>query len=306
MNTPRKLPRALRRAARIGRKPWAAALAAAVILAAGSGIAYAASDSIPSSAGVFTACYQTSGGALRLIDPSAGQKCTASEKQVTWDATGVTWDGTWSAATTYTPRDAVADNGSTYIAVAASKDKNPATTPADWAILAAAGAAGPKGTTGLAGTTGPQGPKGTTGATGAQGAAGPAGPQGPAGPAGTPPQPDLSRVAALDWWGGTYRSSAYGFSAPGAIAFDGTHLWITNEEGNSVTEINTDGSLAQLLNSSSYGNTITEINALDGSLARVADSPVYGFNVPLGIAFDGTYMWVTNWRGNSVTNISAG
>jgi hypothetical protein len=72
MDANRKLPRALRRAARIASNPWAAALAAVVILAAGgSGIAYAASDSIPSSAGVFTACYKTSGCAMRLIDPSA-------------------------------------------------------------------------------------------------------------------------------------------------------------------------------------------------------------------------------------------
>src|SRR5580693_980334 len=161
MDANRKLPRALRRAARIASNPWAAALAAVVILAAGgSGIAYAASDSIPSSAGVFTACYKTSGGALRLIDPSARQNCATSEKQVTWDATGITWDGTWSATTTYSPRDAVAYNGSTYIAVTASKDKNPAATTADWAILAKAGTTGPKGAIGPAGRTGPQGPAG--------------------------------------------------------------------------------------------------------------------------------------------------
>jgi hypothetical protein len=184
MNATPKFPRALRQAAGMVRKPWAAALAAAVILATGgSAIASAASDSIPSSAGVFTACHKTSGGALRLIDPSAGQECAVGEKRVTWDGTGITWDGTWSAATTYTARDAVADNGSTYIAVTASKGKNPATTTADWAILAKAGATGPKG---------------TTGAPGAQGATGPAGQTGPQGPAGTPPQPDLSRVATLN------------------------------------------------------------------------------------------------------------
>jgi hypothetical protein len=260
MNATPKLPRALRRAAGIARKPWAAALAAAVILAAGgSGFAYAATGSIPSSAGVFTACYKTSGGALRLIDPSAGQECAASEKQVTWDATGITWDGTWSAAATYTPRDAITYNGSTYIAVTASKDKNPAATTADWAILAKAGATGPKGATGPAGQTGPQGP------------------------AGTPPQPDLSRVAALNWWGGPYSGSAYGFNEPNAIAFDGTHLWVTNAGGNSVTEI----------------------NAGNGSVVRVLSASAYGFNAPYAIAFDGTRLWVTNAEGNSVTEINA-
>jgi hypothetical protein len=31
----------------------------------------------------------------------------------------------------------------------------------------------------------------------------------------------------------------------------------------------------------------------------------YGFNVPWGMAFDGTHLWVTNFAGNSVTEILA-
>lgn len=39
-------------------------------------------------------------------------------------------------------------------------------------------------------------------------------------------------------------AASYGFNQPFQIAFDGTHLWITNGSGNSVTEINaSDGSL---------------------------------------------------------------
>ena len=57
------------------------------------------------------------------------------------------------------------------------------------------------------------------------------------GPAGAPPTPDLQQVATLAWWGANYSSSSYGFNAPSAIAFDGTHLWVTNAGNNSVTEI---------------------------------------------------------------------
>jgi hypothetical protein len=38
----------------------------------------------------------------------------------------------------------------------------------------------------------------------------------------------------------------------------------------------------------------------------VVGATAYGFNVPVGIAFDGTHLWVTNWRGNSVTEIDVG
>jgi hypothetical protein len=82
---------------------------------------------------------------LRLIHSSAGQECAASGKQVTWD-------GARSAAITYTARDAVAHDGSTYIVVTVCKREHPAATTADWAILAMAGA------TGSTGQTGSQGP----------------------------------------------------------------------------------------------------------------------------------------------------
>ncbi|HET9898403.1 MAG TPA: hypothetical protein VFQ44_26025 [Streptosporangiaceae bacterium] len=41
---------------------------------------------------------------------------------------------------------------------------------------------------------------------------------------GSPPQPDLSRIATLDWWGGSYGGAKYNFSGPFDAAFDGLHL----------------------------------------------------------------------------------
>src|SRR5262245_45779115 len=60
-------------------------IAIAVGLAAG-GIAYA---SIPDSTGAIRACYKTIGGALRVIDPSAGGSCSPSEMALSWNQSGL-------------------------------------------------------------------------------------------------------------------------------------------------------------------------------------------------------------------------
>jgi DNA-binding beta-propeller fold protein YncE len=66
-----------------------------------------------------------------------------------------------------------------------------------------------------------------------------------------------------------------------AIAFDGTHLWVTNYGGSSVTEL----------------------NASDGSWVRTVSGGSYGFSAPDAIAFDGAHLWVTNHGGGSVTEL---
>ena len=54
------------------------------------GVSYAAVNSIPGPSGVFTGCYNKTSGALRVIDPSRGQHCAASEARVTWNQQGQT------------------------------------------------------------------------------------------------------------------------------------------------------------------------------------------------------------------------
>jgi hypothetical protein len=49
---------------------------------------------------------------------------------------------------------------------------------------------------------------------------------------------------------------------------------------------------------------VTELNAQDGSWVRTLSGGSYGFNNPFGVAFDGSHIWVTNWSGNSVTELS--
>ena len=77
-----------------------------------------------------------------------------------------------------------------------------------------------------------------------------------------------------------FETAQYGFNGPDGIAFDGTHLWVTNVDGASVTEF----------------------NASDGSWVQTLSGGSYGFYSPYGIAFDGTHLWVTN-TGSSVTEI---
>jgi hypothetical protein len=109
---------------------------AVVTVAAGTGIAVA---SIPSGSRVFHGCYAKSTGALRLIDPSAHQRCRRGELAVSWQQAGP------------------------------SGPQGPQGIRGPMGLAGSAGAAGAAGSQGPTGPTGPQGPAGP---------AGPAGPPG--------------------------------------------------------------------------------------------------------------------------------
>jgi hypothetical protein len=155
------------------------------------------------------------------------------------------------------------------------------------------GATCPKGTSSLQwNVRGPQGPRGTAGASG------------------------LATVLA---------SPNYDWSAPTAMASDGSHLWIVNQTNDSVTEISLSGSFVRNLRGTPYNfggpdavlfdgshlwvanytaNTLTEIDPGDGSFIRtVADASV---NQPGALAFDGTNIWVADYGDASVTEFRAG
>ena len=70
----------------------------------------------------------------------------------------------------------------------------------------------------------------------------------------------------------------YGFDAPNQVVFDGTHLWVAN----------------------SGGSTLTEVNPSDGSVVQVLS----GFAGPQGMAFDGRHLWVANENDDLVTEIN--
>lgn len=69
----------------VGRHSRRVVFAAAALFVAIGGIAYA---TIPDSGGIIHGCYQKEVGTLRVIDPSAGDSCRASEIPISWSQTG--------------------------------------------------------------------------------------------------------------------------------------------------------------------------------------------------------------------------
>jgi DNA-binding beta-propeller fold protein YncE len=80
------------------------------------------------------------------------------------------------------------------------------------------------------------------------------------------------------WYG-----SRYQFNYPVAVSSDGTHVWVANQGGNSVTEL----------------------AAATGALVKVISGSSYGFDSPDAVASDGTHVWVANRGGQSVTELPA-
>jgi hypothetical protein len=50
---------------------------------------------------------------------------------------------------------------------------------------------------------------------------------------------------------------------------------------------------------------VTDLSARTGHLVQVISGPRYKLNDPIGIASDGTHVWIANTSGNSVTELSA-
>lgn len=138
----------------------------ATLTVVGGGVAIAA---IPSTTTAkFNGCVSKDTGVLRVINYEAGKRCKRSEKGISW-AQGWTYKGIWRATTSYRPGDVVLDNGSSYVARAASVAKPPVTDASRWGLLASPGPQGPTGTRGpsdaLAAPDGPSQPWSTSFAT---------------------------------------------------------------------------------------------------------------------------------------------
>lgn len=173
------------------------------MLAAGIGIGTGAMAIATGDSG-YAACVNNSSGTIKMI--ATGGSCKDGEQRITWNQqgpAGLTWRGTWDAAASYTIDDAIAHDGSSYIA-RASTTANAGIIPGSpeatgvWDLLAARGDTGSKGDKGDQGPQGIQGPRGEKGETGdpgeqgpqgiqgRQGFVGPTGPQGPKGDKGDP------------------------------------------------------------------------------------------------------------------------
>ncbi len=86
---------------------------------------------------------------------------------------------------------------------------------------------------------------------------------------------DASTGAFVNLLGGT------ALRAPEAVASNGEHVWVTD-----------------------FTNSVAELNASTGALVTVLSGSSYGFDGPAAITSEGTQVWVTNEKGNSVTVFS--
>jgi streptogramin lyase len=114
----------------------------------------------------------------------------------------------------------------------------------------------------------------------------------------------------------------WGFNDPDAVSSDGTHVWVANSGGDSVTELDAaTGALVKVILGARYqfnypdavssdashvwvanyyGDSVTELDAATGALVKVLSGARYGFGFPDAVSADGSHVWVTS-RGDSVT-----
>ncbi len=127
------------------------------------------------------------------------------------------------------------------------------------------------------------------------------------------------QVALLKWFP-AYQSTTFSVGMnPNGIAFDGTHIWVTNCSSNSVTELV--AATGAVVNTVAVGTCPTAVafdgvniwvtNLYDGTVSSFAAAKVTSTNTitvgngPNGIAFDGVNIWVTNEYSNNVTKVVA-
>ena len=108
------------------------------------------------------------------------------------------------------------------------------------------------------------------------------------------------------------------FDTPSGLAFGGGHLWVTNETGNSITEINpSNGDWIGTFASAQYGfnrpsavvssgpdlfvanlnGTVSELAASDGALVRLITGPAYHFVRPVALGAVGNTVLVLSTGG---------
>lgn len=77
----------LRRTARAAFLTWPGRLAVAIAVVLGVGTSAVTWAAVPSNGGTVSSCYNTTTGAVRVIDPSAGQSCTSAERALSLAST---------------------------------------------------------------------------------------------------------------------------------------------------------------------------------------------------------------------------
>jgi DNA-binding beta-propeller fold protein YncE len=129
--------------------------------------------------------------------------------------------------------------------------------------------------------------------------------------------PDRREFELSEWAACHTRGSSYGFGGPHAVASDGTHVWVANSLGDSVSELDaSSGALVRVLLASRFGFSMpdavssdgtdvwmaddglgstsgfaTELDASTGTRVRVIKGRPYGFKRPSSVWSDGTHVW---------------
>jgi DNA-binding beta-propeller fold protein YncE len=323
--------RAVERIAQLGaqrrRLPWPLYVGAAILACVlfGAGIAIA---DVPDG-NTINGCRNTSTFAIRVIDKSAGQSCTASETALSW--TNWKWRGAYSASTQYNVGDVVFFRSSSYLVIVKpATPKVPPTNTTDWSLIdqgtnwkgawSSATAYLPGDAVSYSGTSYlatlastnkvPSSNPTIWAVLAAQGATGPQG-------SGTP-QLSKSQIALRKWWQDPARSTTYAVgNGPFIPAFDGANIWLPNENAGTISKINIatgtvttpvtglsapthvlfDGTNLWVCDDGT--NTVLEISTTGTVLHTIT-----GFIGPYGLAFDGTKIWVANIRTDTVSRIN--
>ena len=107
---------------------------------------------------------------------------------------------------------------------------------------------------------------------------------------------------------------------PSGVAFDGTHIWVTNYLDDTVSKI--DAATGVVAAPIGVGNNPAEVafdgthmwvtNLSDGTVSKIVaasgavTATITVGNNPSGVAFDGTHMWVANGSDDTVSKIPVG
>ncbi len=132
-----------------------------------------------------------------------------------------------------------------------------------------------------------------------------------------------ARSGALDH--SVLGTSTNDLNGSSGVAVASGNVWVTNANGNSVTELNaTNGRVVRVIDARAgsfnwpmgvtstggdlwvenlYGNSLTEIKESTGAVMRIITGD--GLNGPSALCVLGTRIWVTNLFGNSVTELNA-
>ncbi|MGE5570468.1 MAG: YncE family protein [Rhodospirillales bacterium] len=161
----------------------------------------------------------------------------------------------------------------------------------------------------VAAPAGPPGPEGPPGPTGPQGVTGPPGPAGPS----------TMSIALLRWYEANQVASFAVTEGPTHAAFDGAHIWVTNNRSDTVAKLRpSDGVVlgtyavgdgpwslafdgAHIWAASRSSDSVMKLRPSDG----VVLSTYAVGNRPYGLAFDGSNIWVTNFNSSNVMKLRA-